>query len=55
MDNAPTNKPTTTDKAKKPFHHPKLVAYGNIREITQAVGNMGNTDGGTMGTQKTQT
>lgn len=54
MNNTTTKKPGSKDKARKPFHHPKLVAYGNIREITQAVGNKGNADGGGGMTQKTQ-
>ena len=54
MDNPTAKKPNTTDKPKKPFHRPVLVTYGNIRDVTQAVGNMGNPDGGSMSTQKTQ-
>ena len=30
----------------KPYRKPKLVIYGNIRAITQAVGMMGAQDGG---------
>jgi hypothetical protein len=54
MDNSPTRKPITNDKAKKPFHQPKLIVYGTIREITKVVGNAGNMDGGTGMNQRTQ-
>jgi hypothetical protein len=55
MGNSPTMmKQPGKEKTKKSFHQPKLVAYGNIREITQAVGNKGNKDGGSGMTQKTQ-
>lgn len=37
---------------KKQYQSPQLVTYGNIREITKAVGPMGNTDNGTQGGQK---
>ena len=53
MSNSPT-KAHPTKKTKKPFHHPKLVAYGNIREITQNVGNAGMLDGGAGMTQRSQ-
>ena len=32
--------------AQKPYRKPKLVIYGDIRAITQAVGMMGAQDGG---------
>ena len=54
MDNSVTKKQSTTVKTKKPFHRPELVTYGNIREITQAVGVTGTKDGGSGSTQKTQ-
>lgn len=39
---------------KTEYASPRLIRYGDVRTITQAVGNMGNNlDGGTMGTQKT--
>lgn len=38
---------------KKTYSTPKLVVYGDVREITQAVGNMGSADGGAGGTSKT--
>ena len=38
----------TDDKiAKKPYHKPELVVYGNIRELTRNVGTKGPKDGGT--------
>lgn len=33
---------------KKIYQSPQLVSYGAIREITQAVGNMGNSDNGSQ-------
>lgn len=32
---------------KRPYHTPKLTTYGDIRSLTQNVGNAGMTDGGT--------
>jgi hypothetical protein len=34
---------------KKPYRRPVIHVYGNIRAITQAVGNTGATDGGAVG------
>ena len=40
--------------AKKAYHSPNFVSYGNIRELTQNVGNMGSYDtGGSGSNQKT--
>jgi hypothetical protein len=40
--------------AKKPYQAPKLLVYGNLTEMTQAVGNVKNLDGGLMaGMRKT--
>ncbi|HEX6250794.1 MAG TPA: lasso peptide [Gemmatimonadaceae bacterium] len=36
------------------YSTPKLITYGDVREITQAVGNMGTDDGGGGATSKTQ-
>lgn len=36
-------------QSKKKYDHPSLTVYGNIREITRSVGNMGATDGGSVG------
>lgn len=38
---------------KRNYHTPKMFIYGDIREITRAVDNMGNADGGTGATNKT--
>jgi hypothetical protein len=32
---------------KKRYENPKLTIYGNINQLTKAVGNMGLPDGGT--------
>lgn len=37
------------------YSAPKLISYGDVREITQAVGNMGAADGGGGATAKTST
>jgi hypothetical protein len=37
----------------KTYHGPQLSSYGNIREMTQVVGNTGMMDAGT-GSSKTQ-
>jgi hypothetical protein len=39
---------------KSGYSAPRLVTYGDVREITQAVGNMGNADGGGSPDNKTQ-
>jgi hypothetical protein len=36
---------------KKSYRKPRLIIYGDIREITQAVGITGNSDGGILKTQ----
>ena len=39
--------PTTQElEAKKPYHKPEVIVYGNIREITRNAGPKGNVDGG---------
>ena len=41
------NKTDQTEQVKKPYAQPQLVHYGNIREITKAVGGVvGKNDGG---------
>ena len=41
--------------AKKPYEKPQIFVYGDIREITQNVGNRGKGDGGaTSGMKKSQ-
>lgn len=42
-----------TQKQKKTYSSPKLVVFGDVREITQNVGNMGAADGGAGATSKT--
>jgi hypothetical protein len=43
----PTDKTKQTESHRKPYTEPKLVHYGNIREITRAVGGVvGKNDGG---------
>lgn len=47
---------TSDDKKqqKAPYHSPVIEVYGDIRTITQAIGNMGVAlDGGTGATKKT--
>jgi hypothetical protein len=34
------------EPVKKPYESPRLDVYGDIREVTDAVGFMGMTDGG---------
>ena len=34
------------EKLRKPYHKPKLIVYGNIREITKNLGPKGALDGG---------
>ena len=33
-------------KAKKPYHKPEVIVYGNIREITRNIGPKGDLDNG---------
>jgi len=40
-------------KIKKSYQQPQLQVYGDLRNITQAVGNMGGSDGGTPPMHKT--
>ena len=41
------------DSHKKPYRRPELIVYGNIRNITQVIGNMGADDGGTGSMKRT--
>jgi len=41
------------ESAKKTYHAPQLHVYGNISELTKAVGNMGNLDGGSGSMKRT--
>ncbi len=38
---------------KKPYSRPSLTKYGTVRELTQAVGNKSNKDGGHGSTSRT--
>jgi hypothetical protein len=49
-----TQELTQQAKEKMPYRSPQLFVYGNVREITQNVGNTGATDGGIAPMQKTQ-
>jgi len=43
----PSTKTEQTPRPRKPYTEPRLVHYGNIREITRAVGGVvGKNDGG---------
>lgn len=42
----PTNLPAP--ESKKQYRSPQLLVYGDVQTITQAVGPMGNLDGGTI-------
>jgi hypothetical protein len=33
---------------KKPYHPPRLVIYGDLRTLTQAIGKTGAPDGGPL-------
>lgn len=47
MTSDPSIKTNHSEPSKKPYTEPKLVQYGNIREITKAVGGVvGKNDGG---------
>ena len=40
---------------RKPYMKPELQIFGDLREITRAVGNKGMDDGGMAGVDKTST
>ena len=40
------NKKINQTTKKKRYDRPKLIIYGNINQLTKAVGNKGNRDGG---------
>jgi hypothetical protein len=42
----PTNVKTSDTPTKEPYERPELVVYGDVHELTQAVGNSGGPDGG---------
>jgi hypothetical protein len=41
------------ESAKKPYKTPELTIYGDLRQVTQTVGNMNNSDGGASPMHKT--
>ena len=49
----PVNKPDHTEQPKKDYTTPQLVHYGNIREITKAVGGVVGMNDGGSGKDKT--
>jgi len=48
-----TPEKTEPAKDKKAYHSPVLRHYGAVRAITEAIGNMGNMDGGMGMTSRT--
>jgi hypothetical protein len=44
---------TRVQPNKKKYVHPKIFVYGNLNELTRAVGGKGNSDGGAGKTIKT--
>jgi hypothetical protein len=44
----------TAVETKQPYEAPVPLVYGDVRQITQAVGNMGASDNGMAPTHKTQ-
>jgi len=42
-----------TAQSRKSYRTPRVKTYGNIREITQAVGHSGNPDGASSRPKKT--
>ena len=48
-----SNKKDRTEHREKPYAAPKLVHYGNIREITRAVGGVVGMNDGGSGKDKT--
>ncbi len=50
----PVEEKAKTKAKSKTYKQPRLIEYGNIQQLTQAVGNMGMMDGGSvMGAKKT--
>ena len=49
-----TIKPTKEQADKKSYERPRLVVYGDIREITKSIGMTGAADGAAHGSNKTQ-
>ncbi|HKV36264.1 MAG TPA: hypothetical protein VJP89_18140 [Pyrinomonadaceae bacterium] len=51
-DHTPTNT-QQTDRSRKQYLPPKLVHYGNLREITRALGGINGMNDGGAGKDKT--
>ncbi|HXQ74764.1 MAG TPA: hypothetical protein VN844_29945 [Pyrinomonadaceae bacterium] len=52
FDHTPTETPQT-DRSRKLYLAPKLVHYGNLREITRALGGINGKNDGGAGKDKT--
>lgn len=50
----PTPPETGSDRPKKQYEAPRFEIYGNIQQITQAIGTDGHGDGGAHPRNKTQ-
>lgn len=50
---APESHHPPRDDGKRPYQRPRLESYGNIKEITLAVGMTGANDGSTHGNNRT--
>jgi hypothetical protein len=48
-DDTSTPQPDKDAETKKPYEAPVLVRWGTLRDVTQAVGSMGASDGGHRG------
>jgi hypothetical protein len=46
------NRPSVKPEKKKPYEAPKLIAYGNLAEMTQSKGNVGKFDTGGSGLRR---
>jgi hypothetical protein len=44
--------PSEKSEKKKPYQSPKLLVYGNLTQMTQAVGRKSQSDGGRIGTNR---
>jgi hypothetical protein len=47
--------PSVKREPKKPYSKPTLTLYGTVRELTQKIGQSGNTDGGRIPPTKIKT
>jgi len=44
----------STQKERQAYHTPQVIDYGNVKQITMAIGNMGNPDGGRAPNNRSQ-